>query len=39
MTRRLSTAYLNLVRGVDKGHPEWRTPVYAGSRVMAAAAS
>jgi branched-chain amino acid aminotransferase len=39
MTRRLSAAYLNLVRGVDKGHSEWRTPVYAGSRVMATAAA
>lgn len=38
LTRRLSEAYLNLVRGVDKTHPEWRTAVYQGGRVMAAAA-
>jgi branched-chain amino acid aminotransferase len=28
ITRALSTAYLNLVRGVDMQHPEWRTPTY-----------
>jgi branched-chain amino acid aminotransferase len=28
MTRRLSAAYLDLVRGVDGSHPEWRMPVY-----------
>jgi branched-chain amino acid aminotransferase len=28
ITRRLSKAYLDVVRGVDKRHPEWRTPVY-----------
>jgi branched-chain amino acid aminotransferase len=38
LTRRLSEAYLNLVRGVDKTHPEWRTAVYQGGRVMASAA-
>jgi branched-chain amino acid aminotransferase len=38
LTRRLSEAYLNLVRGVDKSHPEWRTAVYQGGRVMASAA-
>jgi len=27
-TRRLFTAYMNVVRGVDKRRPEWRTPVY-----------
>ena len=37
LTRRLSEAYLNLVRGVDKTHPEWRTAVYQGARVMAGA--
>jgi branched-chain amino acid aminotransferase len=37
MTRRLSSAYLNLVRGIDKSHPEWRTSVYRGARVMAEA--
>jgi branched-chain amino acid aminotransferase len=39
MTRRLSSAYLNLVRGIDKSHPEWRTTVYGGARVMAEAAA
>jgi branched-chain amino acid aminotransferase len=28
ITRRLSSAYMNIVRGVDKRFPEWRTPVY-----------
>jgi branched-chain amino acid aminotransferase len=28
ITKRLSKAYMDLVRGVDKRHPEWRTPVY-----------
>jgi branched-chain amino acid aminotransferase len=28
ITKRLSKAYLDLVRGVDKRHSEWRTPVY-----------
>ena len=37
LTRRLSEAYLNLVRGVDRTHPEWRTAVYQGGRVMAGA--
>jgi branched-chain amino acid aminotransferase len=27
-TRRLLTAYMNVVRGVDARRPEWRTPVY-----------
>ena len=27
-TRRLLTAYMSVVRGVDKRWPEWRTPVY-----------
>ena len=27
-TRRLLTAYMNVVRGVDTRRPEWRTPVY-----------
>jgi len=39
LTRRLSTAYLNLVRGIDKSHPEWRSAVYQGGRVMAGATS
>jgi branched-chain amino acid aminotransferase len=28
LTRRISSAYLDLVRGVDTKHPEWRTPTY-----------
>jgi branched-chain amino acid aminotransferase len=28
ITRAISTAYMNLVRGVDTRHPEWRTPTY-----------
>ena len=28
ITQRLSTAYMNVVRGVDQRFPEWRTPVY-----------
>jgi branched-chain amino acid aminotransferase len=28
ITRRISSAYLNLVRGVDTRHPEWRTPTF-----------
>jgi branched-chain amino acid aminotransferase len=28
LTRRITTAYMDLVRGVDSRHPEWRTPVY-----------
>jgi branched-chain amino acid aminotransferase len=28
ITRRLSTAYMNLVYGIDARHPEWRTPTY-----------
>ena len=31
MTQKLSTAYMNIVRGTDKRYPEWRTPVYAGA--------
>jgi branched-chain amino acid aminotransferase len=27
-TRRLLTAYMNVVRGVDTRRPEWRSPVY-----------
>jgi branched-chain amino acid aminotransferase len=34
MTRRLSSAYMDLVRGVDKSHAEWRTGVY-GARPAA----
>ena len=28
ITQKLSTAYMNIVRGTDKRYPEWRTPVY-----------
>jgi branched-chain amino acid aminotransferase len=28
ITRKLLRAYMDLVRGVDKRHSEWRTPVY-----------
>ena len=28
VTKRISSAYLDLVRGVDRKHPEWRTPTY-----------
>jgi len=28
VTQRLSDAYMDIVRGVDKRFPEWRTPVY-----------
>ncbi len=33
MTRRLLSAYMDLVRGVDTRHPEWRTPVYSAVAV------
>jgi branched-chain amino acid aminotransferase len=39
MTRRLSTAYMDLVRGVDRSHPEWRTAVYRQAGVMTEAAA
>jgi branched-chain amino acid aminotransferase len=32
MTQKLSTAYMNIVRGTDKRYPEWRTPVYGSRR-------
>jgi branched-chain amino acid aminotransferase len=35
ITQKLSTAYMNIVRGADKRYPEFRTPVYpaaAGGR-------
>jgi branched-chain amino acid aminotransferase len=35
ITRRLSGAYLDIVRGVDKRYPEWRTPVYSAVKVSA----
>jgi branched-chain amino acid aminotransferase len=33
ITQRLSRAYLDIVRGVDKRFAEWRTPVYRTVRV------
>ena len=33
ITKKLSRAYMDLVRGVDKRHPEWRTPVYKPMQV------
>jgi branched-chain amino acid aminotransferase len=39
MTRRLSAAYMDLVRGVDRSHPEWRTAVYRQAGVMTEAAA
>ena len=36
ITRKLSKAYMDLVRGIDKRHPEWRTPVYKPMGVVAA---
>ncbi len=39
IARRLQQAYMDLVRGVDTRHPEWRTPVYrAGARAAVAVA-
>ncbi|GIX47566.1 MAG: branched chain amino acid aminotransferase [Candidatus Tectimicrobiota bacterium] len=28
LTRRITEAYMNLVRGIDRRYPEWRTPTY-----------
>jgi branched-chain amino acid aminotransferase len=39
LTRRLSSAYMDLVRGIDRSHPEWRTPVYGQAPVLAGAAT
>lgn len=33
ITRRITTAYLNIVRGADARYPEWRTATYKGVRV------
>jgi branched-chain amino acid aminotransferase len=33
ITRRLRTAYMDIVRGVDKRFAEWRTPVYRAVKV------
>ena len=35
ITKKLSRAYMDLVRGIDKRHPEWRTPVYKPMQVAA----
>ena len=35
ITRRLQRAYIDIVRGVDKRYPEWRTPVYRAVTVSA----
>jgi branched-chain amino acid aminotransferase len=32
ITQKLLSAYMNVVRGVDKRYPEWRTPVYGTAR-------
>jgi len=39
LTRRLSSAYMDLVRGVDRSHAEWRTAVYGprGAKVAVGA--
>src|SRR5947208_14669859 len=37
LTRRLAAAYMDLVRGVDASHPDWRTAVYRQAAVMAEA--
>jgi branched-chain amino acid aminotransferase len=36
ITKKLSKAYMDLVRGIDKRHPEWRTPVYKPMGAVAA---
>jgi branched-chain amino acid aminotransferase len=33
ITQKLSRAYMDIVRGVDKRFPEWRTPTYRAVRV------
>ena len=33
VTQRLLTTYMDVVRGVDKRHPEWRTPIYKPAAV------
>jgi branched-chain amino acid aminotransferase len=39
LTQRLRAAYLDLVRGVDPSHPEWRTAVYRRAGTMAETAA
>ncbi len=34
LTRRLASAYMDLVRGVDRSHPEWRTAVYGRASTL-----
>jgi branched-chain amino acid aminotransferase len=36
ITKKLSKAYMDLVRGIDKRHPEWRTPIYKPMGAVAA---
>jgi branched-chain amino acid aminotransferase len=33
ITQRVTRAYMDIVRGVDKRYPEWRTPTYRGVTV------
>ena len=33
VTRAIANGYMNLVRGVDSRHPEWRTPTYKPVRL------
>jgi len=35
ITSRLMRAYMDIVRGVDKSYPDWRTPVYNAIKVSA----
>ncbi|MCI0546198.1 MAG: aminotransferase class IV [Candidatus Rokubacteria bacterium] len=35
LTRKLAAAYIDLVRGVDRSHPEWRTAIYRRAGAMA----
>jgi branched-chain amino acid aminotransferase len=37
LTRRLSKAYLELVRGIDKSHADWRTAIYQSKGALATA--
>ena len=37
ITQRLSDAYMALIRGTDKKHPEWRTATYRSAAVPTAA--
>jgi branched-chain amino acid aminotransferase len=39
LTRQLGGAYMDLVRGIDRSHPEWRTAVYQRAGAMTAAAA